>query len=152
MGFISFIFSTIFGIIGFIFSVILYILTAFGLYTLSKRDGIPHAWIAWIPICQLYLIGALINDKVLGLNNAKWILVLAPIVAGIICSFLNSDLMIGIVQLLVYILEASAYYKLFMIYKPERAMLYLITGFIITPLLGLYTFLIRNNPRHQIAN
>ena len=152
MGFIGAIFSGIFGIISAIFALLVYILSALGLHTMSKNYGLKHAWIAWIPICQWYLIGELINDKIFGISNAKWILVLTPIIVTFICSFISNAYVVGILQFCVYLLEAAAYYKLFQIYKPDSAVLYLISGIIISPLLGLWVFLIRNNQRHALVN
>lgn len=133
-------------IISSIFGLIVYILSALGLHTLAKRAGLKHGWIAWIPICQWYLLGELIGDKLFGISGMKWILVLAPIVLGIVGMF-TDGFFFGVLTLLVYILEVGAYYKLFRIYKPQSALFYTITGFIISPLLGLYLFLIRNNQR-----
>lgn len=141
-----FIIDGIIAIIGAIFGLIVYVLTALGLHTLAKRAGIEPAWIAWIPICQWYLIGRLIGNRIFGIDHAGWILVLAPFVAALI-AMVTPDIVGSILTLLVYILEVAAYYTLFKIYKPNSAVLYTISGFIITPLLGLWVFLIRNNPR-----
>ena len=44
------------------FSLISYILIALGLYTVAKRRGINHAWLAWIPIGNSWLLGC-ISDQ-----------------------------------------------------------------------------------------
>ena len=36
-----------------------YVLTALALYSLAKRRGISHAWLAWVPILNCWLIGSL---------------------------------------------------------------------------------------------
>lgn len=40
----------------------LYILRAYGLYTLAVRRGIRHPWMAWLPVTDLWLLGS-ISDQ-----------------------------------------------------------------------------------------
>lgn len=146
-----FIFNWIFGIISAIFGFIIYILSAFGLHTMAKRNGIKHGWLVWIPIFQWYILGELIGNKLFGIDHIGWVLVLAPIVTGFV-GFFTTGIVYSILLLLSYVLEVAAYYKLFKIYDPEHALLFTITGFLISPLLGLYLFLIRNNTRQPVPS
>jgi len=41
------------------FGLVTYILTALGLYTIAKRRGINHPWLAWIPVADLWILGSL---------------------------------------------------------------------------------------------
>jgi hypothetical protein len=43
-----------------------YVLAAIGLYTMAKNRDIENAWIAWIPVVQLYIIGRLIGTLYIG--------------------------------------------------------------------------------------
>lgn len=43
-------------------SVALYVLQALGLYALAKRRGIRYAWLAWVPLGVLWVLGALSDD------------------------------------------------------------------------------------------
>lgn len=43
-------------------SLIPYIFTSLGFYTIAKRRGIGKAWLAWIPIGQLWILGS-ISDQ-----------------------------------------------------------------------------------------
>ena len=36
-----------------------YVLSSLALYTLAKRRGIHHAWLAWIPVANLWILGSL---------------------------------------------------------------------------------------------
>ena len=36
-----------------LFSIAAYILTAMALYTVSRRRGLTHAWLAWIPVANM---------------------------------------------------------------------------------------------------
>ena len=75
-----------------LFSIAAYILTAMALYTVSRRRGLNHAWLAWIPAANMWLLGS-ISDQyryvVKGENKTKrkWLLVL---------SILKSVLVLGI--------------------------------------------------------
>lgn len=36
-----------------------YVLTALGLYTIAKRRGLNHPWLAWVPVADMWLLGSL---------------------------------------------------------------------------------------------
>lgn len=42
-----------------LFGVLLYVLSSAALYSLAKRRGIRHAWLSWIPIGNLWILGSL---------------------------------------------------------------------------------------------
>lgn len=42
-----------------ILSIVTYVLTALGLYTIAKRRGLNHPWLAWIPVVDVWLLGSL---------------------------------------------------------------------------------------------
>lgn len=46
----------------FIISIVSYVLLAIGLYTIAKRRGIKHPWLAWIPVGDAWLLGC-ISDQ-----------------------------------------------------------------------------------------
>ncbi|HPQ48203.1 MAG TPA: hypothetical protein PLP30_12600 [Clostridia bacterium] len=63
-----------------IFSVALYILFAYSLYEIVRKQEMPNPWLAWIPIVNMYCVGKLVgNIKVfnLSLTNMEIILPLA---------------------------------------------------------------------------
>lgn len=39
-----------------------YVLMALGMYTIAKRRGIRHAWLAWLPVANLWLLGC-VSDQ-----------------------------------------------------------------------------------------
>lgn len=49
-------------LISFGVSVTAYVLTALALYTIAKRRGIKHPWLAWIPVADMWLLGC-ISDQ-----------------------------------------------------------------------------------------
>lgn len=42
--------------------VALYVMGSLGTYTVAKHRGLKHAWLAWIPIGNSYIFGALSDD------------------------------------------------------------------------------------------
>ena len=44
------------------FSVLTYVLQSIGLYTISKRRGIHHSWLSWLPIGNMWILGS-ISDQ-----------------------------------------------------------------------------------------
>lgn len=43
-------------------ALITYVLNAIGLYSIAKRRGFYHPWLAWLPLCRDWLLGA-IGDR-----------------------------------------------------------------------------------------
>lgn len=62
-------------------NIVIYVLTALSLYTIAKRRGISKAWLAWIPVVDVWVLGS-ISDQfryvVRGENKSKrkWLLTL----------------------------------------------------------------------------
>lgn len=46
----------------FAFSIVSYILTSLGTYTIAERRGIRHPWLTWIPVGNLWILGS-ISDQ-----------------------------------------------------------------------------------------
>lgn len=66
-----------------------YVLTALALYTMAKRRGIKHPWLAWIPVADMWLLGTISDQyryvakgqvrnsrKTLLIANVLWIVLL----------------------------------------------------------------------------
>lgn len=43
-------------------TLVCYVLGSLGLYTLATRRGIHHAWMAWVPVLRVYLLGC-VSDQ-----------------------------------------------------------------------------------------
>ena len=69
------------------FGIAAYVLRSIGLYSIAKRRGINHPWMAWVPVVDMWLLGC-ISDQfqyvvkgknknkrkwLLGLNIAMWV-------------------------------------------------------------------------------
>ena len=55
------IFSLFLGIyvLAIIFAITMYVLQSIGLYSIADRRGLRHAWMAWVPIGNVWIIGAI---------------------------------------------------------------------------------------------
>lgn len=49
-------------ILSILFSAAMYVLMALGLQTIAKRRGIPMAWLAWVPVVSVWILGAIADD------------------------------------------------------------------------------------------
>ena len=45
-----------------LFSIAMYVLQALGFYTIAKRRGIRHAWLAWVPFGSAWILGCISDD------------------------------------------------------------------------------------------
>ena len=71
-----------------------YVLQAIGLYTIAKRRGIPHAWLAWVPVGCVWILGSISDDfksRTTGRSYNKRKFLVALSVALLVLSFLTVD-------------------------------------------------------------
>lgn len=45
--------------LAFLISIVAYVLGSLGYYTIAKRRGIHHAWLAWVPVGNMWLTGCI---------------------------------------------------------------------------------------------
>lgn len=72
-------FYTVYTAIASAFSVAVYVLRALSLHTISKRRGINHPWMSWIPVLDLWVLGCISDQyqyvvKGKNKNKRKWLL------------------------------------------------------------------------------
>lgn len=138
-------------IIAIIIFCIRYVFQALGFYTMAKKRGIEHAWLAWIPIVQNYIFGELVDDTIWGFGGAKWILPIGSIVMAWISGYTATVVdpnflyyILLLVSLCFLIYNWTAYYKLFKGYS-THPVLFLVLS-IIFPFLGpIFVFAIREH-------
>ena len=120
---------------------------AINLYTIAKRQNIRHAWIAFIPIFQYYIIGALCEEYVLlgfRIRFLQWVMIfleLLQVVLGILSGILFLPLRILINLLLVLVLH-----KFFYLFDPRHAVLYAALSILGRLPFAILLFLLRNKP------
>ena len=122
-----------------------YVLAAIGLYTMAKNRDIENAWIAWIPVVQLYIIGRLIGTLYIGSYEVPQPELVLPgiAVAGSVLS--NVRLIGGLIGIASLVVNLFALHKLYSIYRPDQATLYLVVS-ILLPFMGpVFLFIMRND-------
>lgn len=86
-----------------------YILTSLALYTLAKRRGIYHAWLSWVPVVNVWIVGSLSDQYryvVKGQNKAKRKVLLT---LGIIISVLLAIVIVAVAAILVNVFSGMMY-------------------------------------------
>ena len=56
------IFLLIFYLVILVFGIVSYVFSSIGMYTIAKRRGIHHPWLAWIPVANTWILGS-ISDQ-----------------------------------------------------------------------------------------
>jgi len=123
--------------------VVLYVLKSIGLATLAEKRGIENAWLAWIPVADLYVMGLLVGElDVFGYrleNLGLWTPVI--IVGG---SMLGNIPGIGwLFSLAAFIFVVLLIYRLFEMYT-NQAVLYTVLSILLC-LFPVFIYIIRNN-------
>jgi len=129
----------------FILALASYFLAAIGLYSMAQKRGIENAWIAWIPVVQLYIIGRLIGTLHIGSYEVPQPELVLPgiAVAGSVLS--NIPLIGGLIGIASLVVNLFALHKLYTIYRPDQATLYLVVS-ILLPFMGpVFLFIMRND-------
>ncbi len=125
--------------------IIIYVLGAIGLYTMAKNKKIENAWLAWIPIVQLYIMGKIIRTLKIGEYEIPQVEVVLPLVAVGGTIFSPIPLIGGLIGIVALIIELFALHKLFTIYRPDQAIVYLIIS-VVLPFMGpVFIFIMRND-------
>ncbi len=121
------------GVIGIIMTLVgvtLYVISSIGLMGFAKNRGIDNAWLAWIPIGNLYLIGRMFPGGVtLWGSRLQSLEVLLPAAAGaaILAGFLPFIGFVGrLISLALYLLLVYLCNLLFREYRPGNSLVYAI--------------------------
>ena len=51
-----------FMLVFFVIFIAFYVLKSIGLMTLAANKGIENAWLAWIPVADLYIMGSIVGE------------------------------------------------------------------------------------------
>lgn len=103
-----------------VIGIALYVIGAVGINTMAKRRGIDNAWLAYIPIAQVYIVGCII-DNINAYKNKKTdfkiILLILSILGSGSGSFVATEFSYGIAILLSLGFRATYLYALYFIFK-----------------------------------
>ncbi len=163
------------------FSMVSYVLHSLGLYTIASRRGIRNAWLAWVPLGNLWLLGSisdqyqyLVKGKIrnrrkvlLGLGIGIVAVYIAWVVAMVASMFAGQELAVAAgmfggmfvlltVAVALTVLQYIAYYDLFHSCQPSNAVMYLVLSIVFSVTLPFFVFACRKKdlgmpPRKQPA-
>ena len=155
------------------FCVATYVLHSIGLYTIAKRRGIHHPWLAWVPVGSLWLLGSVsdqyqyvvkgkIKNKrrvMLGLSIAMvavyviWIfsMIMSIILSEGIGSGAAMAVLLAIVGMLGFmaiaiwltVFQYMAYYDLYRSCDPDNGVLFLVFSILFSVTMPFFVFACR---------
>ena len=102
-------FVTVGLVIGLVVGLVLYVLKAVGLYSMAKRRNVGGAWLAWIPIGQYWVAGAIADQykkTVKGKSSSNRIIMLVLALLGwVVSGIAGSVMMSSLIQMLTAIVN-----------------------------------------------
>ena len=148
-----------------------YVLHSVGVYSVAERRGIRNAWLAWIPIGNLWILGSisdqyqyLTKGKVKNRRKALLVLTVAEVVAYIVC-FVSmiiagistaisgtpaaaivtvlAGLVMAAISIALVVITYMCYYDMFRSCEPGSATLFLVLSILISYALPVVVFLCR---------
>ena len=148
-----------------------YVLQSVGMYSIADRRGIRNAWLAWIPIGNLWILGSisdqyqyLTKGKIKNRRKALLVLIVAEVVAYIVC-FVSmiiagistaisgtpaaaivtvlAGLVMAAISIALVVITYMCYYDLFRSCEPGSATLFLVLSILISYALPVVVFLCR---------
>lgn len=122
----------------------LYCLSSYGLYVMAQNRGIEYPWLAWIPIVKLYILGELLDEKVcFGAQALPYAQVVLPIVSVFGTVIITIPFIGWLLSLAVMVYNWAAYFRLYKLYAPDSAVLYLVLSIVLPFLLSIFPFTLR---------
>lgn len=123
----------------------MYVLSSMGLYRLAINQKLDRPWLAWIPIANMYILGSLIKSLKIDSYEIPNIELVLPIGFLLVMLFSSIPLIGWVINIAYFILCLFAIYKLYKMYRPDQAVVWLILS-IILPFMGpIFIFIIRND-------
>ncbi len=126
----------------------LYIFSSLGIMKAAKKNGIPNAWIAFIPYGRDYIIGKLgfevYPEESKRIPALTWVLFGLSVAPLILDTKYDGLLIIGIT-----VLNAMAFYNMFKVIVPENSAMFTIFTILVGNLGGVFLYSFKNNLETQ---
>jgi hypothetical protein len=115
--------SMLSGIPGMLISLATYIVVSLSLYTIADRRDIKHAWLAWIPVGNLWILGSISDHYQLNAafrtKNKRKLLMILQILLAILCVIML--VMVVVTVLAVFEAGGNSQYEHFIdVWAPAR--------------------------------
>lgn len=135
-----------------IIGIALYVLKSIGLYKLAVNDGIDNAWLAWLPVGDAYIIAKLIKSLKIGNWDVPNIEIVLPVGYALVIVASGIPLIGALIVIAYTILFLFALYRLYYIYRPDQAVLWLVLSIVLAFMSPIFIFMMRNDRPAQQAN
>jgi hypothetical protein len=132
--------SLLFGLIG----IAAYVVTGYALFVMANNRGIANAWLAWVPIANLYILAQILRTLNIFGFEVPMFTVVYPAAAVVVSFFSRVALIGGLLGLAYFILSIAALNKLYRMYAPANATLFTILSLFGIPA-PIILYMIRNN-------
>jgi hypothetical protein len=129
------------GLLAILIGIAVYVVGAYGLYSMAKNRGEENSWMAWVPIANIHLIGKMVGEMTLFGQHFGNLALIAPAVSVglIVVSFI--PLIGGLLSLAGTIFVLCVIYSLIRQYREDTGTCVVFTIF---NFIGF--FLLRNDP------
>ena len=122
-------------VVVFITAIALYVLSSLGLMKIAQSKGVENAWMAWVPIANLYVLGKVVGPFKLIVDISK------PEIILPVLFFCGMIPVIGaLFSIALMVLYYGALYNLYSQYKGEAATLMLILSIVFFFMGPIYLF------------
>jgi hypothetical protein len=112
---------------------------------LAQNAGIENPWLAWIPVVNLYILGRLIRTLKISTYEVPSPELVLPL-GWLVMTILGRVAVLGTLAWLVYIiLLIFALHKLYSMYRPTDATLWLVLSIVFFFMAPIFIFVIRND-------
>ena len=110
-----------------LYNIAMYLFTGYSLYTIAKRGNVKYSFLAWVPILQYGIIGAIAEEYVIfGYRVRHLNLVMCGLAFLQIFSGYTFIFGIGLIGFAAKIAIAVVMHKFFYLYDPSTALIFAI--------------------------
>lgn len=127
-----------------VLGIICYIIGALGLMKIGQKAGVENAWLAWIPIANMYVLGKIIRNLSIGSYTISNPEVILPVGAAAACVLSFVPVIGWLISIAYAIIALFALYKLYRMYNEKNAVLFLVLSIIIPFLTAFFIFSFRD--------
>jgi len=122
-----------------------YILMALALMTMAQRKGIENAWLAFIPVGNMFILGSILGEfDLFGTKIEKPEMVL-PILSLASFFFAGFGIIGSLISILSFVVSLMAYYQLVEMYKKGSGIMYVVLLIVLAPVGAWLFYSIREN-------
>ncbi len=138
-----------------VLTVVVYVLQSLALYTIAKRRGIEHAWMAWVPFVCNYMLGKIADEYNERVEHRatyfRWVLVILSAAAFLLAYATGGAAPLGLLMSVVMLV--TMFMTLYKIYQSttDNYVVLLVLSIIFMVIVPFVLFAVRNGERPKPA-